>query len=203
MYFLPLCFSIVVVVSLALIDLIDSDLSVFDDGLSGSSALGFDLNSDDLFASNEQPLDDELSIPATNNLLDLNSISPQLDEDESNLGLFTAADDCNRFGKRDEKESSCSINNNNQFKSPQLPTLDQLMNNIVPVDNSEKQQETTTKTPIWINEDDRRCFPEQPFFLCCLCEPRFLFEVCQDCLPSKAFCPSYMRPAIEIRVLNY
>lgn len=209
MYFLPLYFPIVVVVSLALKDSTDSDLSVFKDDLPGSSALGFDLNSNDLFASNEQPLNDEFSTPATDNLLDLNSISLQLDEDESSPSLFVAADDCssnnnnNRLGKRDGKGSSCFINNNNQFKTPQFPTLDQLMNTIVPGDTSEQQQEETTEQPIWINEDDRRCLPEQPFFLCCLCNPTFTLMVCQDCLPSKAFCPSSMRPAIEIRVLNH
>lgn len=110
MYFLPLFFFIAVGVSLALRDLTDSDLSVFSDDLPDSSALDFGLNSD-LFASNE-PLEDDLSIPATNNL-DLNSIS-QLDEDESNPSLF-AADDCSsndqKLGKRDGRKGSCSINN--------------------------------------------------------------------------------------------
>lgn len=178
-------------------DLTDSDLSVFNDDLPASSALGFDLNSD-LFASNE-PLQDELPIPATNSL-DLNLIS-QLDEDDSNTSLF-AADDCsskdNKLGKRGGK-GTCSTNN--QFKSPQLPTFDQLMNTIVP-SNSEQQQEATTRVPLWINEDDRRCFPDQPFFLCCLCEPIFFLMVCQDCLPSKAFRPSYVRLVIKVRVLN-
>ena len=178
----------VVGISIALEDVTDPDLSGFNinDFLPDSSALGFDLNSD-LFASNE-PLDDELSIPATDNR-DLNWMS-QLEEDESSFGLF-AADDCssddNRLGKRDGK-GSCSTNNH-QFKSPQFPTFDDLMNTIVP-DNSEKQDETPAELPTWINQDDRRCFSDQPFFLCCLCAPRFFLRVCQDCLPSKAFCPS-------------
>lgn len=187
MYFLALYFLIVVGVSLALEDLAGSDLSVFTNDLPDSSALGFDPNSD-LFASNEA-LEDELSIPATNNL-DLDWIS-QPDEEESNPSLF-AANDCssndNGLGKRDGK-GSCSINN--QFKSPKFPTLDQFMNNIVP-DNSEKQHEEPAEQPIWINEDDRRCLSDQPFLLCCLCELEFLLQVCQDCLPSKAFRPSYV-----------
>ena len=92
---------------------------------------------------------------------------------------------------RDDR-STCSAN---PLNVPRLPTtLDELTNELSSFDNGNVDDNKIKTVDPVLEElrvhgveltDQRRCPPDSPYHLCCLCDPTFMNMVCRDCLPSK------------------
>lgn len=173
-------------VSLTQEDFLDDNLLQLDNDDSQNSItshLDLDPNNADLvawnFDSGEKPLDQQSTD------VDLDLWHPQTSEDGLNTDLLlVGADDACSSTDKVEKRDRCSINDITAPKL-QLPTLDDLMNRIVPTGSSDDQQTSSPElflTGGLLAKDKTKCSPDKPYYLCCDCVPLFLFYVCQDCL---------------------
>ena len=119
----------------------------------------------------------------------------QLDEDQTNYDLFAAAAGCpatDRLGARDEKTLLCPANQD-ELEIPELPTLNQLWNDIDQPDSppftDQKQQQAPWNqgVPEPNSGKDGYCPRKKSYHLCCICDGHFSFTFCQDCLPGKPY----------------
>lgn len=186
-FFLFFLLIVIITLSVAEEDLVNYDIFLPENLEDPSAALvpDFDPASDIAW----DILNEEQSQQDKNASLDL---SLQLDEDQTNFDLFAAAGcpTTDRLATRDGKTLICPPNQD-ELKTPEFPTFDQLWNNIDQPDSSpstdQKQQEVPWNqgVPEPGSGKDGYCPRTQPYHLCCICDGHFTFTFCQDCLPGK------------------
>lgn len=155
-----------------------SDYDMFSPEYSEDPAAPFSDPSSDLIAWDDPTgeLNQDENAP-----LDMFSPLPEGGETEPD---FVVAD-ClapDRLGARDDT-TLCPTDD---FKPPELPTLDRFTNKFIPPD--ERDDVLKEISPFSFSApagDDNGCPPFKPYRLCCICDGHFDFEFCQDCLQSK------------------
>ena len=107
--------------------------------------------------------------------------------------------DTNTGGLQLRDDQGSTTYNKQRLEIPHLPaTLDELTNQLPPVDSSSSSPESPSKDkeeedPVvqeLINRGVRlvdrvRCPPDSSFYLCCNCDPTFVFTICLDCVPGE------------------
>lgn len=197
LFCLSLSFSIIATHSLFALDNINNYSDNF-----FSDEIDFYNTDDNIF---QDPL---ITLDDSNLSFDLifSSLNADADVDESNINLFASCPPPeNQLGARDEepqhkeakRNNFCSTEQNNLPATPptphlQLPTLDQLPNEMSGYDQTEKSLPLPGfSAAIVVKPGDIRakngniCPPYRPFYLCCICDTSAPSSACLDCLPSQ------------------
>lgn len=108
----------------------------------------------------------------------------QVPEDETVPDFFaTGCPATDGLATRDSKKCP---NPTEQIKVPEFPDLD-MMEQIAPSTPQNQGLGRSEDTSLTVPNNNGICPPLKSIHLCCLCEAKFQFTYCQDCLPSKPF----------------
>ena len=109
---------------------------------------------------------------------------PGVDETQPEVLLS----DCSAAnGLRARDDSSFCPTNTNEFKLPELPSLDRVTGKFMPPDERDNPlREMSPMTFPGLTGHDDSCPPDRPYGLCCICDGKFDFQYCHDCLQSKS-----------------
>lgn len=89
-----------------------------------------------------------------------------------------------RLGARDD----ATLCPTNDFKSPELPTLDGFTDKFHPPNEQDNVlKEISPLRYLAPPGEDKKCPADRPYQLCCICDGNFEFAFCQDCRQSKPF----------------
>lgn len=162
-------------------------------GIGLSLAQG-DFSTDyDLFIADDELLDSYAQTLTQdsnnyNNVVNFDTFLPFDDVNGANTDLFAECASTDRLGARDDEKSTCSTT---ELTIPHFPTLDELTDMSEQLDPNDRPL-TSDEVPLFPAMDpqakqDDMCPPERPFYLCCICEAKLRFSLCQDCLPSRFY----------------
>ena len=186
-------FVLAVIIRLSFTEEILPELQLFQVGNSDpqgsiTAPLASDLNNPELIAWNDPGVN---TLDQQNTDVDVNLWKSPLNEDGSYTDLLLAVDGAcsptGQLGKRDGKGNSL-LCPGNEFKAPTIPTLDNILDKIVPLGSSDDPQNSPPEPLLgddllW-KDGEGRCPSDHPYFLCCICEAQFLLQLCQDCVLS-------------------
>lgn len=86
-----------------------------------------------------------------------------------------------RLDARDDNGASCVPRL--EFNLPSLPTLEQIEKAVdTPPDPGPKPDPSPANQITPFLRQDSKCPPPYPYQLCCICDDRMMYEVCQDCI---------------------